>query len=143
MQELAGLLERERRLLEFVLFKLVEVHRLLAADDARFLAWASGELEHAVERVHDADLLRAVVVERCAIASGLPPAGATVADVADVADEPWAGILRDHAAAIGGLLDEIRTEATAVRDRAGRALRGVGSVLDVLGELDGVGEPQA
>ena len=41
MEELARLLSVERRLLELLLFKLVEGRHLLAAGEARFLGYAA------------------------------------------------------------------------------------------------------
>ncbi|MER3405777.1 MAG: hypothetical protein C4289_11985, partial [Chloroflexota bacterium] len=66
MDELAGVLGRERRLLEVLLYKLVVCRQLLACGEARFLAWAAAEVERAVEKVREAELLRATLVARLA-----------------------------------------------------------------------------
>ena len=49
MENLATLLQRERLLLELLVFKIKELRHLLLEGDARFLGWASEEVERAVE----------------------------------------------------------------------------------------------
>lgn len=134
MQELTDVLDRERRLLEMVLFKLVEARHLLAADDARFLPWASAELERAVERVREATLLRAVVAQRVATAHGLA-ADAGLRLLVAQADEPFAGILAEQSAALHDLIEEIRAEVARAGTLAERQLRGIESVLAAVSEL--------
>src|SRR6185437_3976576 len=53
-EELARLLSRERLLLELLLFKLVTLRQLLASGEVRFLAWASDEMERAIDKVRKA-----------------------------------------------------------------------------------------
>ena len=134
MQELTDVLDRERRLLEMVLFKLVEARHLLAADEARFLPWASAELERAVERVREATLLRAVVAQRVATAHGLA-ADAGLRLLVARADEPFAGILAEQSASLHGLIEEIRAEVARAGTLAERQLRGIESVLAAVSEL--------
>lgn len=128
------MLDRERRLLEMVLFKLVEARHLLAADEARFLPWASAELERAVERVREATLLRAVVAQRVASAHGLAPDAGLGVLVAH-ADEPFAAILGEQAGALHALIGEIRAEVAQAGTLAERQLRGVEAVLAAVSEL--------
>ncbi len=134
MQELTDVLDRERRLLEMVLFKLVEARHLLAADEARFLPWASAELERAVERVREATLLRAVVAQRVATAHGLA-ADAALPMLLSQADEPYAAILAEQQDALHRLVGEIRDEVTRAGSLAERQLRGIDAVLAAVSEL--------
>lgn len=136
MQELTDLLDRERRLLEMVLFKLVETRHLLAADEARFLPWASAELERAVERVREATLLRALVARRAAAAAGLDP-DAGLRLLAGGVDEPWSSILAEQADGLQRLLSEIRAESARAQELADRQLRGVSAVVAAMAELQG------
>ena len=57
MDELATVLRRERWLLSVLLFRLTEMRHLLAANDSRFLGWASTEVEEATTRVREAELM--------------------------------------------------------------------------------------
>jgi hypothetical protein len=134
MQELTDVLDRERRLLEMVLFKLVEARHLLAADEARFLPWASAELERAVERVREATLLRAVIAQRVAAGNGLA-ADAGLRTLIGAADEPYAAILSEQAHALHQLSDEIRDEVAQAGTLAERQLRGIDAVLAAVSEL--------
>lgn len=134
MQELADVLDRERRLLEMVLFKLVEARHLLAADEARFLPWASAELERAVERVREATLLRAVVARQVASATGLGDA-AGLRTLASHADQPWSAILAEQADALAGLLREIRHESALAQEAADSQIRGVDAVVAAMATL--------
>ena len=60
MDELVGLLTRERLLLDRVLFRATEL-RLVLGSDARFVAWASADLTKAADALRDAELRRALV----------------------------------------------------------------------------------
>lgn len=137
MQELTDVLDRERRLLEMVLFKLVEARHLLAADEARFLPWASAELERAVERVREATLLRAVVAQRVATAHGLA-ADAPLPMLLAQADEPYAAILAEQHDALHALTGEIRDEVARAGSLAQRQLRGIDAVLAAVSDLQEV-----
>lgn len=137
MQELTDVLDRERRLLEMVLFKLVEARHLLVADEARFLPWASAELERAVERVREATLLRAVVAQRVAAAHGLPSDAGLQALLVQ-ADEPFAAILGEQQDALHRLTGEIRDEVARAGSLAERQLRGIDAVLAAVIELQEV-----
>ena len=134
MQELTDVLDREQRLLEMVLFKLVEARHLVAADEARFLPWASSELERAVDRVREASLLRAVVAQRVATANGLP-GHAGLRDLVAAADEPYAAILREQADGLRRVTAEIRDEVSRAGTLAARQLRGIDAVLTTVTEL--------
>ena len=134
MQELADVLDRERRLLEMVLFKLVEARHLLTADEARFLPWASAELERAVERVREATLLRAVVARQAASAAGLEEAAGLRA-LAARSEQPWSAILGEQAEALAGLLREIREESARAQAVADSQIRGVDAVVAAMASL--------
>lgn len=134
MQELTDVLDRERRLLEMVLFKLVEARHLMVADEARFLPWASAELERAVERVREATLLRAVVAQRVAATNGLR-SDAGLRTLVAHADEPYAAMLREQADALHCLTGEIRAEVGRTGTLAERQLRGIDAVLTAVSEL--------
>jgi hypothetical protein len=95
-EELATTLRRERWILSILVFRLTEARHLLAAgNDARFLGWASAEVEDAAARVREAELIRQTLI-------------AGKGDASDVFGE----IVADHGRAIAELVDEVQ----ALRD---------------------------
>ena len=114
MDRVGNILEREGEVLETLLFKLVETRLILEADEYRFLARATREVERARTRAREVGLLRAATV------ANIRP-GATLRSLASTAPSPWPGILRDHHQVLCGLLSEIEVVAhqNAVAARAG------------------------
>lgn len=104
--DLAALLWTVRESLELVLFKLVEVRLILTTGAARWLARADSELRAALEDLHAVEVLRAVEVAELVRSLG-GSAGATLADLARAAPEPWPAMLAEHRGALAALLVEI------------------------------------
>jgi len=107
MDEVARLLGHERRLLELLLFKLVEGRHLLAAGEARFLPFAAAEVERAIERLQEAELRRSVLVHRLAADLDLPEEALTMGALAKDSLEPYRTIFSDHRKAFLALAAEI------------------------------------
>jgi hypothetical protein len=147
MQTLAVLLQRERLLLELLVFKITEMRHLLAAGDARFLGWAAEEVERAVDAVRSTELERAVMVTDC-LAAQLGDADLGVAfddeaalldRLAEAADEPWSSVLAEHRTALTVLTGEVAEGLAAARRLADA---GATAVADLLDRVDGpVAEP--
>lgn len=104
MERVASILERERELLESLLFKLVETRLVLQANELRFLARATREVDLARTRCREVDLLRATTVAEHA-------PGASLRDLANTATDPWPAILRDHHETLSSLVAEIELSA--------------------------------
>lgn len=104
MERVASILERERELLEALLFKLVETRLVLQANELRFLSRATAEVDLARTRCREIDLIRATTV-----ADHAP--GLSLRDLAARAPEPWPVILRDHHDALAPLVAEIELAA--------------------------------
>ena len=133
--ELSTLLQRERLLLELLVFKLTELGHLLAAGDPRFLGWAAEEVERAVEAVRLTELERAVHVQTLQPA-GLPADESQfLARLVEQAPEPWSAQLAEHRRALHALAEEV---AEGLRTTRRLAAAGTG-VVDAL--LDRVGAP--
>jgi len=115
MDRIAAVLERERELLEVLLFKLVETRLILESGEVRFLSRATREVERARTRTREVDLVRATTVAQHAD-------GGTLRKLAATAPEPWPGIFRDHHDLLVALVAEI--EVTAHRN-AGEARAGL------------------
>ncbi len=115
MEQIAAVLERERELLDVLLFKLIETRLILESGELRFLSRATREVERARTRTREVDLVRATTVAR-------HRPGATLRTLATQAPEPWPGILRDHHGLLAALVAEI--EVTAHRN-SGEARAGL------------------
>ena len=111
MERVAAVLERERQLLEHLLFKLVETRLILEHDEHRFLVRATREVDRARTRTREIDLMRAATVAKYR-------PGATLRDLASTALEPWPSILRDHHELLAALVAEIEVTAHRNAERA-------------------------
>ena len=99
MDDIVGVLAREQRALERLLFRLHHARSVLASDDERFLAMAADELEDAAHAVRELEAARARIVSR--------DSACTLRAMADGAPEPYGAMLEDHRAALGRLAGEI------------------------------------
>lgn len=133
MEALVSLLTRERLLAELVVFKLVELRQLLLAGEARFLPWASEEVERATMSLRRAELERAVLVSGLAKERGLAD-DVRLSELVDDVAEPWRSVLVEQSDLLRGLLGEATDLTAAVRRLADTGLRGV---TDLLGRTAG------
>jgi hypothetical protein len=95
LSAVCNLLWEEREVLERVLFKLVEQQLIVEAGQTRWLAAANNEVEAAAMALRGSEVLRSAEVDALAEVLGLAP-GATLAELAAAAPEPWADMLREH-----------------------------------------------
>ncbi len=105
--DLTNLLWREREVLNLVLFKLIEEQLVVAAGQTRWLPDANRELESALDELRTTEVLRAVESDALTDRLGLGP-DATLAEIAEVAAEPWSAILREHREALLSLAGEVK-----------------------------------
>lgn len=136
MDVVAGLLNRERVLLELLVFKLVELRQLLQCGETRFLGWAAEEVERATASVRSAELERAVLVASLADERGVDEEALSLAELAATADEPWRSIFDDHRSALRALAAEAE-ELLGANRRLARS--GGKAVADTLERLSGQG----
>jgi hypothetical protein len=141
MDELARLLGHERRLLELLLFKLVEGKHLLAAGEARFLPYAAAEVERAMERLQEAELKRSLLVHRLAADLDLPEESLTMGALARDSLEPYRTIFADHRQAFLDLAGEIEDVTRQNRRLAERGAHNVAELMAMLGQ-PGQGAPE-
>lgn len=135
MDELSGVLSRERLLLELLVFKLIELHQLLLAGEARFLGWAAEEVERATDAVRDAELHRSLVVSRLAAQRGVPEEQLSLKELAEHSPDPWRTIFGEHRDAFLALTTEFEDVLAATR-RVARS--GHAAVTDALERLTGL-----
>lgn len=115
LNELSGVLWRERQLLELLLFKLEEEQLILTSGKSQWLGHATREVESVLDQIRGVELGRAVEAEDAALALGLEP-GAGLVAMAERAPAPWDELLRDHHQAFVDLTDQINALAVANRE---------------------------
>ncbi len=118
MQEVADVLRQERTTLERLLYRLTSLRALLDDRDVEFLTWAALDVESARNQVREVDLLRAAQVQLLGV-RGPSRSVPTLRQLASLAREPWAGMLRYHHDELTDLVAEIEV----VRHRAAELAR--------------------
>jgi hypothetical protein len=141
MDMLARLLNRERLLLELLVFKLVELRQLLTIGEVRFLGWAAEETERAVEAVRDIELERAVLVTSIAADHGIAEDDASLAALIVVAPEPYRTLLSDDRAALTSLSNEVGELLATTRTLASAGSEAVSELLGRVAAPGGEQEP--
>jgi hypothetical protein len=124
LSEFCGVLWREREVVERVLFKLLGQQLVLRSGQPRWLVAANTEIELAVNDLRVIEVLRCAESDTLGQALGLG-AGATLAQLADAAPEPWGSILTEHRDALRQLANEIDQ---ALRENRGLLVEGATSV---------------
>jgi FlgN protein len=130
--ELAETLSAERHLLEQLLFKLVEARLVLAADEARFVPQAIGEVDAVIAKIRAGESLRTSTVARLADAMAEPRGKITLGYLASWAPEPYRTMFEDHRDQFQRLTTEIETAMLDNRRLASLAMDNVAASLGVL-----------
>ena len=123
--ELVGVLRREQRLLELLLFRLVALRNLLASGDPRFLVRASAEVRIALDRVRETEMLRAALTERISRSCGLEGVSCTLRAVAEWSPSPYGIIVEDLRTGLDVAFREAVEVAASVRGLAAAGLTGL------------------
>lgn len=123
MDEFAMWLGHEGRLLERLLFKLVEGRELLAAGEVRFLGLAAAEVERAASRVEEAELVRSMQLSRLAGEWRVPVERLTLGALSWASPEPHRTLFEDHRTTFLRLMAEIDEVAGQNRRLAARGVR--------------------
>lgn len=131
MDELVGLLTRERLLLERLLFRATELRMMLGADP-RFVAWASHDLTTAADALRDAELRRAVLYSRIAEEREWPSEPFDWDLLAGEMGEPHSTILTELRETLSSLTVELQGQLEAVRQMGEAGLAGVTEFLESL-----------
>ncbi len=105
--DLSTLLWRERELLELLLFKLEEEQLLLTAGKAKWLPFATREVEQVLARLRTAGMERTVESAAVAVEWGARE-DATLRDLVRAAPtDAWRDIFQSHLTALTGLTAQI------------------------------------
>lgn len=115
LNELSGVLWRERQLLELLLFKLEEEQLILTSGRTQWLGHATREVESVLDQIRSAELGRSIEAEEAAREVGLPD-GSSLRALAQRSPAPWDELLMDHHAAFVSLTDQIHALAQGNRD---------------------------
>lgn len=132
MEKLSLILWRERELLELLAYKLEAEQLVLASGRTRWLAHSTREVEQVLETLRETEVLRAVAADEVAERFGLP-AAPTLAQIAEIAPDPWRGILDDHRTAFLTATQEISELAESNRGLITAGYRSARETLLALG----------
>jgi hypothetical protein len=127
LSEFCGVLWREREVVERVLFKVLGQQLVLQAAQTRWLVAANSEIELAVNDLRVMEVMRCAEADRLAERLSLAP-GATLADLAAAAPEPWGSILAEHRDALRDLASEIDQ---AIRENRSLLVEGATAISSV------------
>ena len=133
LSRVSSTLQRERELLELLVFKLEEQQLLLAAGRDRWLISATRELEVFQAELARTELRRALAVDAVTAQLGLP-AAISLHELAECVPAPWDEALREHRTAVLALTDEATGLAGTNRELLGAGLRAVQDALRALDE---------
>ena len=106
--ELSASLWRERELLELLVFKLTEEQLLLTSGKARWLQYATQEVEQVMNKLRTAGLARSIEVASLAEDWGIDENSTLRELTVHSTDDMWRDILTAHLVSMTGLTREIQ-----------------------------------
>ncbi len=133
MARLADTLWYERRLLEYLLFKLVSANLVLIADDRRFVGPAVAEVDAVMAEIRKAEEQRSEVVAAVAAEMGVPPADVGLPFLVENAPESLRATFEDHRVVFHNLVGEIEVLTKENRRLATVGLDGIQGTLGFAG----------
>jgi hypothetical protein len=133
MAELADTLWYERRLLEYLLFKLVSANLVLIADDRRFVGPAIAEVDAVMAEIRRAENQRSEVVAAVAAELDVPTSAVGLAFLVDHAPDSLRATFEDHRIVFMDLVGEIEVLTKENRRLATVALDGIQGTLGFAG----------
>jgi hypothetical protein len=133
MARLADTLWYERRLLEYLLFKLVSANLVLIADDRRFVGPAVAEVDAVMEEIRKAEQQRSEVVAAVAAELGVPPSEVGLPFLVEHAPENLRATFEDHRVVFHNLVGEIEVLTKENRRLATVGLDGIQGTLGFAG----------
>jgi hypothetical protein len=133
MAKLADTLWYERRLLEYLLFKLVSANLVLIADDRRFVGPAIAEVDVVMTEIRRAEEQRGTVVEAVARQWNALPSAVSLALLVEKAPESLRATFEDHRVVFQELVNEIEVLTRENRRLATVGLDGIQGTLGFAG----------
>jgi histone H3/H4 len=132
LEHLADALWSERRVVEYLLYKLLSARFVLAADERRFVAHALEEVQRSVEALKAAEIRRGAAVQELAQVWHVSGEDLTLTEIAQRAPEPMRTVFRDHQGTFREMIREIEQVTAANRRIASDALSEVREAIDAL-----------
>lgn len=129
---MSNILWRQRQLLELLQFKLESEQALMSTGKTRWLTHSTREIEMVVEEVRQADLVRAMEVEKLCAELDITEAPTLSALVA-VLPEPWDAIFEEHRQAFLKATSEIVALAEHNREHLARGYQAAQEALNAFG----------
>lgn len=133
--KLVDMLWFERRLLEFLLFKLVTANLVLTANDRRFVTSAISEVERVMQEVRKAESQRTFAVDKLALEWGVPADRLSLGYLATRAPVEIRAEFEDHRNGFLALVEEIEQ---ITRENRRLATVGLETIRGTLGLADGL-----
>lgn len=133
MAQLADTLWYERRLLEYLLFKLVSANLVLIADDRRFVGPAIAEVDAVMAEIRRAEGQRGEVVAAVAREWDVPPSAVGLEFLVTRAPDSLRATFEDHRTAFMDLVGEIEILTKENRRLATVGLDGIQGTLGFAG----------
>ena len=134
LTELVEVISRQRTLMQRLLYRVVSLRTLMVGGHARFIGWASDDVDAAARQVSDADLRRAALWAAVATQYGLADEF-SFDELLTVTAEPLTSM-------VTGLRQELAVLATDLRHNLAvideQATEGQASAAEVLARLRGV-----
>jgi hypothetical protein len=133
MAELADTLWYERRLLEYLLFKLVAANLVLTVEDRRFVGPAIAEVDAVMNEIRRAEQQRSTVVADVARECDVAPDAVSLVFLVDNAPDSLRATFEDHKTTFMNLVNEIEVLTRENRRLASVALDGIQGTLGFAG----------
>lgn len=133
MAQLADTLWYERRLLEYLLFKLVSANLVLIANDRRFVGPAIAEVDAVMAEIRKAEAQRSEVVAAVAREYNVPAPAVGLAFLVESAPDSLRATFEDHRVTFQQLVGEIEVLTKENRRLATVGLDGIQGTLGFAG----------
>lgn len=134
LPDLVDQLGRQRQLVEYLLFKLVEAHLLLTSEEAVFVPIALNEIEGVLERLRDEESAREQLISRLAREWRVRKDDLTLTYLTERSPEPYHSAFAEHRTEFMSLVDEVERVTRENRRLASAGLTRVQAALSGLVE---------
>lgn len=132
LPDLVAQLGRQRQLVEYLLFKLLEAQLLLSSDQAAFVPIAMAEIESVLRRIREEEERREELISLLAEDWGMPPRELKLAYLTEHAPDPFRAAFAEHRRNFMSLVDQVEK---VTRDNRRLATEGLGRVQAALSGL--------
>lgn len=132
LPDLVAQLGRERQLVAYLLFKLMEAQLLLASDQASYVPFAMAEIESVLRRIREEEDHRTDLIAELAEDWGLDARELKLAYLTEHAPEPYRQALVEHRQTFMSLVDQVEK---VTRENRKLATEGLSRVQDALSGL--------